>query len=97
MKSKNILMVISMIFLLIIILWIIGVIPKNIGKNVAINYVKSNYPEMNLKYNNIEFSKEYGNYIVSFSDKKNNIYNFKLNYKYFPVSVIYDSIKQSNI
>ena len=75
MKSKNILMVISMIFLLIIILWIIGVIPKNIGKNVAINYVKSNYPEMNLKYNNIEFSKEYGNYIVSFSDKKNNIIN----------------------
>ncbi len=52
---------------------------------------------MNLKYNNIEFSKEYGNYIVSFSDKENNLYNLKLNSKYFPTLVIYDSIKQSNV
>lgn len=52
---------------------------------------------MTLKYNNIEFSKEYGNYIVSFSDKENNLYNLKLNSKYFPTLVIYDGIIQSNI
>lgn len=97
MKTKNILIVLFVIFLLIIILWLIGVIPKAIGKHTAINYVKDNYQEMNLQYNNIDFSKNYGNYIVSFSDKENNFYNFKLNSKYFPTTVIYDSIKQSNI
>ncbi len=30
---------------LIIILWISGIIPKQIGKISAINYVKTNYPD----------------------------------------------------
>lgn len=95
--NKKYILIIFVIILLIIILWLTGVIPKSIGKYTALNYVKKNYEEMNLKYNNIEFSKEYGNYIVSFSDKENNLYNLKLNSKYFPTLVIYDSIKQSNV
>lgn len=95
--KKNILIVFILLLVLILGLWIRGTIPKIMAVNVAKKYVKINYTNLNLEYNNIEFSPSYGDYIVSFLDKNNNIFNFKLNSEYFPTSVVYDSIIQSNI
>lgn len=95
MKKFLIIFIIS--FILILGLWLIGIIPKILAVNVAKKHVKINYANMNLEYNDIEFSPSYGDYIVSFLDKNDNIFNFKLNSKYFPTSVVYDSIIQSNI
>lgn len=97
MKRKNAFIVIAVVILLIAVLWITGVIPQMIGKQTAMSYVKENYSEMNLTYNTIEFSTEYGDYIVSFYDEAGNTHNFRLSSKYFPTSVAYDSIKQSNV
>lgn len=95
MKKKHILIGIAAIIILIIALWITGVIPKMIGKQAAIRYVKENYSEIDLTYQNIEFSTAYDDYIVSFSDEAGATYNFRLSSKYFPTSVAYDSVKQS--
>lgn len=93
--KKKVLIVIYTIIVIVTILWLIGIIPKIIGVHTANKYVKENYKEMNLKYNYIEYSTAYGDYIVNFIDKENNVYNFRLNSKYFPTSVEYDSIIKS--
>lgn len=66
-----------------------------IGKQTAISYANENYSEIGLTYKNIEFSTVYDDYIVSFSDESGTTYNFRLSSKYFPTSVAYDSVKQS--
>ena len=50
---------------------------------------------MGLEFENIEFSTAYGDYIASFVDKDNTVYNFRLFSGQLPFSVVYDSIKQS--
>lgn len=95
MKKRRIAIIIFTIVILIFILWISGITPKLIGKQIAIKYVEDNYKHMNLKYNYIEYSSAYGDYIVNFIDDINNSYNFRLNSKYFPTAIEYDSIIQS--
>lgn len=97
MKKKYTMIGIAAIILLIIALWLTGVIPKMIGKQTAISYVKENYSEIDLTYQGIEFSTVYDDYIASFSDKAGTTYNFRLSSKYFPAAVAYDSVKQSNV
>lgn len=97
MKKKNVLMRIVVVTILIGILWIIGIVPKIIGKQTAISYVKDNYREIGVVYKSIEFSTAYGDYVVSFSDEADNTYSFRLSPKYFPRSAEYDSIRQSNV
>ena len=94
-KSKYVFIGIAASIILIIALWINGVIPKMIGKQAAIRYVKENYSEIGLTYQNIEVSTAYDDYIVNFSDESGATYNFRLSSKYFPTSVAYDSVKQS--
>ena len=96
-KSKYVFIGIAAIIILIIALWVTGVVPKMIGKQTAISYVKENYGEIGLTYKNIAFSTMYDDYIVSFSDEAGITYNFRLSSKYFPTSVAYDSVKQSNV
>ncbi|WP_418667729.1 hypothetical protein [Allofournierella sp.] len=96
-KSKYVFVGIVAIIILIIALWITGVIPKMIGKQTAISYVNENYSGIGLTYKNIEFSTVYDDYIVGFSDESGTTYNFRLSSKYFPTSVAYDSVKQSNV
>jgi len=94
-KKRNITIIICITIILIFILLVSGIIPKLIGKQIAIKYVEDNYKDMNLKYNYIEYSSAYGDYIVNFIDNNNKIYNFRLNSKYFPTAIEYDSIIQS--
>lgn len=97
MKKNKIIIGNILVIMLIIVLWLTGVIPQMIGKQAAINYVKENHIEIDLTYKSIEYSTAYGDYIATFLDEAGNAYNFRLNSKYFPTSVVYDSIKQRNV
>lgn len=66
-------------------------------KTDAASDVKERHGEMGLVYKNIAFSTWYGEYTASFLDEASTIYHFRLDSKYFPVSVAYDSAKQSNV
>lgn len=94
-KVKKALGIVGVGILTIAILWGTGIISKSIGKHTATEYVQENYKEMNLRFEDIEFSTAYGDYIASFIGEDNTIYNFRLFLGQLPISVVYDSIKQS--
>lgn len=94
MKSKrNIIIVIFAVLILIAILWISGIIPRQIGKISAINYVQNNYPDRNLKFLRIDFSSAHGDYFAMFEDENEKIYGFQLLGKYLPINVWSDPFK----
>ena len=94
-KLKKVLGILGIAVLAIAVLWGTGTIPKGIGRYTAAKYVEENYTEMGLEFENIEFSTAYGDYIASFVDKDNTVYNFRLFSGQLPFSVVYDSIKES--
>lgn len=85
--KKKILIICSIVIIALIALWFTGVIPKQIGKIYGINYVKNNFPKMQLEFVNIEWSKHYGDYIITFKDKENEKYSCVIGPKYFPISI----------
>lgn len=87
MKKKGVLIIIIILTLVITALWFCGVIPKQIGKIYGINYMKENFPEMQLDYVDIEWNKYYGDYIITFKDKENQNYSCIIEPKYFPISI----------
>ena len=94
-RLKKVLGILGIAVLAIAVLWGTGTIPKGIGRYTAAKYVGENYTEMGLEFENIEFSTAYGDYIASFVDKDNKVYNFRLFSAHLPFSVVYDSIKES--
>lgn len=94
-KMKKVLGILGIAVLAIAVLWGTGTIQKGIGRYTTTKYVEENYTEMGLEFENIEFSTAYGDYIASFVDKDNTVYNFRLFSGQLPFSVVYDSIKES--
>lgn len=94
-KMKKVLGMFGLAVLAIAVLWGTGIVPKSIGRHTAAEYVQENYSEMGLKFETIEFSTAYGDYIASFIGGDDTVYNFRLSSGPLPVSVVYDSIKQS--
>ena len=94
-RLKKALGILGIAVLAIAVLWGTGTIPKGIGRYTATKYVEENYTEMGLEFENIEFSTAYGDYIASFVDKDNTVYNFRLFSGQLPSSVVYDRIKES--
>lgn len=83
-------MIIIYIIILILMLWISGIVPKQIGKIIAINYVKKNYPDKKLAFLDIDYSPIHESYFVSFKSLDGRVYNFELYSKYLPVTVWFD-------
>ena len=94
-RVKKALGILGIAVLAIAVLWGTGTIPKGIGRYTATKYVEENYTEMGLEFENIEFSTAYGDYIASFIGEDNAVYNFRLFTGKLPISVAYDSVKQS--
>lgn len=86
-KKRIIIVTIIIILVFILGLWISGIIPKQIAKISATNYLKKNFPKIQLEYVNIEWSSSFGGYVIRFEDKNNKMYNFIMNNKYFPISL----------
>lgn len=93
-KVKGLLIIVA----ILAILWGTGIVPKMIGRYTAEKYVEENYKDTYLTLDSINYSKEYGDYIVRFKKESNsNIYNLRVSPIYFPTTVVYDSIKESNV
>lgn len=86
-KKKIIILSIIIIILLLIILWFNGIIPKQIAKIYSTAYMNFNFPQMELKYDKIEWSPYHASYIINFKDKDNQIYSCVIGPKYFPVNL----------
>lgn len=78
---------ISFIVLLAVILWINGIIPKQIAKVSSNIYLKKNFSKMQLEYVNIEWVSSFGDYIITFKDEDNKLHNFCIGPKYFPINL----------
>lgn len=86
MKEKKIIISTIIIILVIILgLWISGIIPMQIAKISAINYLKKNFPEKQYQYVDIGWSSSFGGYSIKFKDENDKIIGFLMNGKYFPI------------
>lgn len=86
-KKRIIIITMAVIFLIILILWISGIIPKQIARISATNYLKKNFPKIQLEFVDIEWSSTFGGYSIKFKDEDNEIYGFIMNNKYFPIDL----------
>lgn len=94
-KKKIIIITITLIILVIAGLWIGGIIPKFIAKQVAVNYTKN--INMYLEYKEMVYTNQLDCWNVVFIDKDNNEYSINVESKYFPFRVVYDGIYQSSL
>lgn len=85
-KKKIIIITIILALVIILGLWISGIIPKQIAKISAINYLKKNFPKKQYEYVNIEWASSFGGYSIKFKDEKGKEVCFIMPYKYFPIS-----------
>ena len=86
-KKRIIIITIVVVLIIVLILWISGIIPKQIARISATNYLKRNFPKMQLEYVDIEWSSSFGGYSIRFKDQNNEIYSFIMNNKYFPINI----------
>ena len=92
MKNKYIIFII--VVALVAVLWMSSIIPRQIGKIAAINYVQDNYPHKNLEFISMDFSSAYGSYFARFEDEEGNTYNFEMMSKYLPIIVWRDPLQK---
>ena len=63
MNKKRVIMVgIGLSLIIILALWVSGAIPKQIARVFATNYLKKNFPKIQLEYVDIEWSSSFGGY-----------------------------------
>ena len=86
-KKRIIIITIIVILIVILALWISGIIPKQIARVSATNYLKKNFPKMQLEYVDIEWSSSFGGYSIRFKDQNDEIHGFFMNNKYFPINI----------
>lgn len=87
MNKKGIIIVTILIILVVIFgLWMSGIIPKQIARIAATNYLKKNFPKKQYEYVNIEWSSSFGEYVIQFKDENGEMVGFLMNNKYFPIT-----------
>jgi len=86
MKKKKWLIPIVVI-VIIAVLWVGGVIPKQIAKISGISYVNKHFPEMQLECVGVEYAGVFGDYLIAFKDKNGELYSCVIGPVLFPVSM----------
>jgi hypothetical protein len=86
-KKKIVTIIVSFVLVIILGLWISGIIPKQIAIVYATNYLKKNFPKIQLEYVNIEWASVFGGYSIRFKDENDKLHYFIVNNKYFPISL----------
>lgn len=87
MNKKSIVIIVLAVVLLVSVLWLGGIIPKQIAKVYGTKYMKDNFGEMQLEYVDIEWNKYYEDYIIKFKDKEGQDYGCVIGPKYLPISI----------
>ena len=67
------------------VLWLTGLIPKQIARIAGTSYVKMHFPEMRLECVGVEYADVYGDYLISFEDKHGKAYSCVIGPEFFPV------------
>ena len=86
MKKKMWLVPVAVIAI-IAVLWVTGLIPKQIARVAGTNYVKEHFPQMQLECTGVEWADVYGDYLISFKDKDGNTYSCVVGPSVFPISL----------
>ncbi len=81
-----------LIICLILLSWISGAVPRQVGKITAINYVQKNHADKHLEFRHITYSSAHGSYFAEFESRDGEIYSFELHSKYFPAAVWFDPL-----
>lgn len=82
----------TFILVTIIVLWLTGFIPKNIGKVVSLHYINRRYSSLNLHFLNIEYSEKDKAYVSHFENKEGKIYNVLVGSKMLPINVSFNPL-----
>ena len=86
MKQKS--WVIPLVILgVILVLWLAGIIPKQMAESFGTSYVNNHFPEMQLECIGVEYADFYGDYLITFKGTNENTYSCVIGPKYFPVSM----------
>lgn len=72
---------------LLILLWVGGIIPKQIAKSYSVDFMNTNYSEMKLEFIDVEWDDDYESYAVKFKDKESKTYRCLISPEYFPISL----------
>lgn len=85
-KKRNIIIAIIIILLIVLVLWISGIIPKQIARISATYYLKKNLPEKQFEYVDIVWNSSFDGYSIKFKDENGKEIGFIMNNKYFPIN-----------
>ncbi|SCW67417.1 hypothetical protein SAMN04487970_102714 [Paenibacillus tianmuensis] len=83
--------ILSIIFI-ILVFHMTGTIQRVTARLTLSIYITMKYNEMELKYKKIEYSSQFGDYIVSYESKEGIVYNFMVTPKFMPVIISFDPI-----
>ena len=85
-RKRKIILIVIIVLIIILGLWISGIIPIQIARISATNYLKKNFPEKKYQYVDIEWSSSFGGYDIKFKDENDKIIGFLMNGKCFPIT-----------
>ncbi len=85
--KKAVLLLLVFVLLISAVLWGSGVIPKQIGKTYGIKEVQKQFPEKDLQFEKIEWSKFHGDYVITFKDPLGASYSCLIGPCWFPYSL----------
>ena len=86
-KRKSVSILVIIIVLVITGLWISGIIPKQIAKISSKIYLEKNFPEIQLRYEKIEWTSKFGDYIITYIDNNDELHSFCIGPKFFPINL----------
>lgn len=86
-KKKLIIIIIIIVIMMIFALWLSGIIPKQIARISATNYLEKNFPKIELDYVSVENDSSTDGYLIIFKDKNEGFYKFIMTNRYLPINI----------
>jgi hypothetical protein len=93
-RTKKVMLLVLAIILIIVANRISSV--QLLTARIAANlYVSIKYQDLDLEYQNVEFSPQFGDYSVAYKDKDGKVYGFMVTPKSMPVIILHDPLNES--
>lgn len=88
MKNKKIIIIAILLIIGVVLgLWISGIIPKQIARVYATNYLEKTFPKIELDYVDIGWNANLDGYLIRFKDKNEESYEFIISNRYLPIII----------
>ena len=92
-KRKNPVLII-LVIALVVLLQNLDVAQKAEARLTSFVYSSIMYPDMKLRFERVEYSPHFGQYLVSYRDQNGKLLSFMIIPKKFPFFITFDPIKQ---